>query len=115
MSDEATIYFESHITIAPVFDERREEASKIAQEFGFKLAKLLMRKNSNDAYILNTDDTFMTGHSKSLSDISQRTISLSNKLHEEGFKVYRYKIEDTIIDSRHKDEFKLIKKDYPWK
>ena len=41
MNDEVELYLESHVTIEPVFDERREVAAKIAKQFNFRLAELL--------------------------------------------------------------------------
>lgn len=37
-------YYESHITIEPVFDDKLELASNIAIKYKFKVASLLMQK-----------------------------------------------------------------------
>lgn len=108
MTDLVKLYLEAHVTIEPVFDERREEAEKIAQLFGFKLAKLLMQKREADTAERSQYDTFMTGHSKSRSDIEARTHDLVLSLKSNGFKVWRYKIEDTLLDSRSDDEWHLL-------
>ena len=42
------LYYECHVTIEPVFDERRDLAEAIAKKYGFRLAKLLMQRNRNE-------------------------------------------------------------------
>lgn len=102
------LYLEAHVTIEPVFDERRDQATEIAKRHGFKLAHLLMQKRSTDTPERSKHDTFMTGHSKTLHDIQTRLHSLIMDLKFNGFKVWRYKVEDTIFDSRHEDIFNEI-------
>ena len=101
-------YLESHITIEPVFDAQRDKASNIARGYGFKLAHLLMQKERTATAERSDRDTFMTGHSRSKEDIIQRTKQLVAALQREGFKVWRYKIEDTLIDSRNEDVWGVI-------
>lgn len=103
MDDISKLYFECHVTVEPVFDESRERLSKIAESNGFKLAKLLMKKREEDTEERSKHDTFMTGHSKSYSDLEDRMLRLIADVTAQGYKVWRYKIEDTIIDSRHED------------
>ena len=102
------LYYEAHVTIEPVFDADRDFAASIARPFKFKLADLLMRKRSEDTEERSKNDTFMTGHSTDYEDIKQRTISLVKQLQSYGYKVWRYKIEDTICDSRSEDVFGLL-------
>lgn len=107
-SDTSKLYYEAHITIEPVFDEHRRIVSDIAQAYGFKLADLLMKKRSEDTEERSSKDTFMTGHSKSRLDIETRTRYTILYLQKLGYKVWRYKIEDTLLDSRTEDVFKLL-------
>lgn len=104
----ARLYYESHVTIEPVFDEKRERAAILAQQYGFKLAKLLMQKRELDTPERSNLDTFMTSHSKNLEDILKRTSELVIALKAAGYKVWRYKIEDTMLDSRNADELGLL-------
>src|ERR1700761_657847 len=104
ISTKSKLYYEAHVTIDPIFDERREHAALLAQTYKFRLAKLIMRKRESDHEQVSRDDTFMTGHGIELDDIMTRTKMLVMKLREHGFKVRRYKIEDTILDSRTNDE-----------
>lgn len=103
-----TLYFESHITIEPVFDERREQASAIAKNNGFRLADLLMKKRTEQTEERSDKDTFMTSHGKFFEDIEQRMRDVVVELQKEGFKVWRYKIEDVVLDSRYEDVFGLL-------
>ncbi len=102
------LYLEAHVTIEPVFDERRAEAAEIAKLYNFKLAHLLMKKDREATEERSDRDTFMTGHSKFKSDINQRTKELVKHLKQEGFKVWRYKVEDTLLDSKLKDIWELL-------
>ncbi len=102
------LYYEAHVTIEPVFDSRRSFADSLAKTCGFKLAELLMQKRSVDSEERSKNDTFMTGHSKNYADLQSRLIRLVHSLQVYGYKVWRYKIEDTLLDSRNKDELRLL-------
>ena len=67
-----------------------------------------MRKRSEDSEVRSKNDTFMTGHGKIYSDISNRMSDCIQELKNNGFKVWRYKIEDTLLDSKFTDHFKLL-------
>ena len=101
-------YYECHVTIDPVFDDRREEASVIAKKYKFKLAHLIMKKKSNEEEKVSDRDTFMTGHSENYFDILERMIDLVKDLKENCFGVRRYKIEDVILDSNKFDYHGLL-------
>jgi hypothetical protein len=96
-------YFESHVTIEPVFEARLEEFKILCARFGFKPAKLLMQKRAVDTPERSKSDTFCTGHSKTYADLEKRMLGLLIVLQAEGFKIWRYKIEDCILDSRGDD------------
>lgn len=101
-------YFESHITIEPVFDEKLIEVEQIAKRHGFKVANLLMQKRVDDTPIRSKHDTFMTGHSHNVDDLMQRTSDAIIDLKDNQFKVWRYKIESALIDSKINDEYNLL-------
>lgn len=103
------LYYEAHITIDPVFDDRRVEAANTAKALEFRLANLIMRKHEADAETPSQDDTFMTGHSKDLEDLARRTRELCDRLQKRGYRVRRYKIEDTVLDSRAYDDFEVLR------
>lgn len=100
----AALYFESHVTIEPIFDElAHAHAGHIAAKYNFKIAKLLMQKRKEDTEERSKHDTFMTGHSNDYLDIVERTRGLVLELQKNRFKVWRYKVEDTLFDSRNDD------------
>lgn len=96
-------YYEAHITIDPVPAEHREKVQNLINPWRFKLAKLLMDKG-----VPSQLDTFMTGHDKELENIADRVTSTVVALRTAGYKVRRYKIEDTILDSRISDVLELL-------
>lgn len=102
------LYYEAHVTIEPVFDERRERAKELSKHYGFKLADLLMKKRKHDTEERSSKDTFMTGHDIHYESIKERACNLIMQLKANGFTVWRYKIEDTICDSRIEDVFNLL-------
>lgn len=104
----AKLYYEAHVTIEPVFDAAREQADILAREHSFKLAHLLMQKRELDAPERSKHDTFMTAHSRELEELIERTQSLIIALKAAGYKVWRYKIEDTVLDSRAQDTLRLL-------
>lgn len=104
--DDATIarlYYEAHITIDPVFDQARVEAGVIADRHGFQLAELIMRKSRRERERQHQDDTFMTARAKRWFDIRTRTRAAVNELLRCGYGVRRWKIEDTLLDSKAGD------------
>lgn len=103
-----SLYYESHITIEPVFDGRRELARQAVAPFNFRLADLLMQKARQEAAVPSTLDTFMTGHAVVYAYLEERTIGAVKALQHNGFKVYRYKIEDCVLDSRKDDALGLL-------
>ena len=106
----AKLYFEAHVTIEPIFDEKLVSASEIARKHGFKIANLLMKKREEDTETRSKYDTFMTSHGMSLTFMKIRVKSLIQDLQAHDFKVWRYKIEDTVMDSRTNDELGLLEK-----
>ena len=103
--DKAELYFEAHVTLDPVLDtERRKDLVSISENFGFKVAKLLMEKGGKES----TLDSFTTAHSKSLLDITTRVLGIVKCLQLNNFTVRRYKIEDTVLDSRTTDCLSLL-------
>lgn len=108
MSDIVNLYLEAHITIEPVFGERLAQAAQIGAKYKFKPAKLFMQKDREATLERSDKDTFMTGHSKSKKDIRERTEGLVTDLLAAGFAVWRYKVEDTLYDSRNEDVLGLM-------
>lgn len=96
------LYYESHITIDPVYEDGLAKFKKLAAKYNFRVAKLLMEKTPS------TLDSFCTSRSKEYTQIVNDTICLVEALRGEGFHVRRYKIEDTLVDSKIEDRYKLL-------
>lgn len=96
------LYFESHITIEPVFDERLEALKVIVENYGFKVADLLFKKRKEDTPIRSSYDTFCTSRDKDYNTILNNTMDCVSYLEYSEFKVWRYKIENTLVDVRTK-------------
>lgn len=104
----ARYYYEAHVTIEPVFGEDLDKVSAISRNHKFKVADLLMQKRKEDAPDRSKFDTFATGHGKDYEDLQTRVINLVADLKENGYKVWRYKIEDTLLDSKMQDELNIL-------
>ena len=93
-------YFESHVTISPVFDTRLEEFTSLAQRFGFRVADLFMVKKADDPGQPSRKDSFCTGRGRTFCEMKKRMDSLVCELRAHNFKVWRAKIEAVLHDER---------------
>lgn len=100
--------FECHVTINPVYGNDLEVVRIIAESHNFKVANLLMQRRKEDTPERSKNDTFMTGHAKDYSTMKERMLNIVNNLQSHGYKVWRYKIEEIVIDSKYDDCFNLI-------
>lgn len=96
MTHNPELYLEAHVTIEPIPEVNRPYVSRLIEPYGFKLAHLIMLKGNTPSQ----RDTFMTTHGKEVGELAQRTRNLVTTLKEYGVKVWRYKIETCVIDSR---------------
>lgn len=96
-------YYEAHVTVEPVEGERLSFMKLIAEDYSFRVAELLLRNGTK-----HRDDTFCTSRHVDWDHIRIRTEGLVRDLRENGFKVFRYKIEDTLVDSNIRDELNLL-------
>lgn len=107
INNTATLYFECHVTIDPVQPgPRLELLEKLAESCAFRVAKLLMRKGQE--IVPHGDDAFMTARSVHLEPLRFDLGQLVGLLRMNHYKVKRYKIEDTIVDSARADEYSLL-------
>ncbi len=94
------LYFEAHVTIEPVMDEiRLEKLKAVADRCGFRVADLMMVKRKETPK-RSPYDTFCTTRSKDYDDIVSRVEELIYSIVPMGYKVWRYKIENTLVDVR---------------
>ena len=104
MSSHPVKYYECHITVEPVFDERLKELHGICLPYKFKVADLLMKKRSSDKEERSANDTFTTSRSPSFEEMHDRMMRCVESLKEKGFAVWRYKIEAVILDVKLKGQ-----------
>lgn len=100
MRPDSELYYECHVTIEPVFDDRLAQAAYIANLYQFRVADLLMQKRHEDLPTRSKFDTFMTGRHKNYMTLETRMYGLILNLQDSGFEIWRFKIEDTILDSK---------------
>lgn len=93
--------YEVHLTIEPVFDEELECVTEIAKDYGFKVAELLLKKNREATPERSRYDTFMTGHFEKYIDAFTAGKFCRDDLIENGFPVWRFKIENIVFDERY--------------
>lgn len=99
------MYYEAHVTIDPVEDDLQlAQLKNLAEACQFRVAKLLLRKGRGPS----TDDAFMTSRSDDWEEIKFNTRILVRNLRRAGFGVRRYKIEDTLMDSKIEDQMGLL-------
>lgn len=101
-----SLYFESHVTVDPLEGNELERFKRACEEYGFRVADLVMIKNGHTQR--STKDAFCTTRDKNFASIKFRTINLVEACKRQGIKVRRYKIEDTLVDSKINDEYELI-------
>jgi hypothetical protein len=92
------LYYESHVTVEPVFGERLANFALICARYGFQAASLLLQKNRAATPERSDKDAFCTGRSDNRKALHKRMDSLVLDLQACGFQVWRYKIEAALID-----------------
>lgn len=95
-------YYESHITIEPVFEERLELFRETCRKWNFRAADLLMQKRKVETPMRSDKDTFCTGRGKDFDELKEQMLQLVSELREQGFAVWRQKIEAVLLDERFK-------------
>ena len=101
-------YYEAHITVEPVFDSKREILAGLSKQYCFRLAELLMKKNREDTLTRSDKDSFLTGTNKDYNILLLRMVALIGLLKREKYKVYRYKIEKVVLDSKTGDSLGIL-------
>jgi hypothetical protein len=105
----AKLYYESHVTIAPVFGRDLDIVKMICEPHGFRVASLVMKKDAEGPEIPSRDDTFCSSRNHVLEEITQGTVALCRELIANGYTVLRAKVEDTVWDTRISDLYSCLK------
>lgn len=103
-----SLYYECHITIEPVFGGDLDVVQDLIKPFGFKVADLLMQKREDDTPERSKNDTFCTARHKKQEVLESKMLQAINALQNLHFKVWRYKIEDCVFDSKYSDVLGLL-------
>lgn len=93
--------YEIHLTLSPVPEGERYALASLVAPLGFKLAKLLMARDTP-----STIDTFITAHTKTYGNALVSLARGIEALRNAGHTVYRYKVERIELDSRDGDVYK---------
>lgn len=101
--------YEIHITIEPLLtDSERGRITQTIERTGFRLADLLMAKRPTDTPERSKFDTFITGHRDDLGEAYKAVRLVVDLIQRSGYKVWRYKVEEIILDSKHADTWGLF-------
>lgn len=101
---ETRLYYEAHITVAPytqgsVLDASMQAACK---KYGMRVSTFLMFHSEAQP------DAFTSIRDKNLDSIKARMSGAVKFLRMNGHTVKRFKIEDTVLDSKHGDELPAV-------
>lgn len=103
------MYYEAHITFEPVFGYDLDKLKFRAENLGFKVADLVMLHGAQDKYpALPRKDAFVTARGYNYESLVVKVMELVTAMAVSGIKVLRYKIEDTLCDSKIQDVLSLL-------
>jgi hypothetical protein len=100
MEKHQSLYYEAHVTVEPLFGDKLDIFKKICREKGFTVADLLMQRRKEDTPERSKNDSFCTGRSPTFGELKTRMVEVIETLKANQIKVWRYKIEDTLLDSK---------------
>jgi hypothetical protein len=93
------LYYEVHVTITPPKPSEVEHLSMLASKYGFRMAKLFKLSDGSS----NDKDAFFTYRStpgELFEQVRSKMLHFVGELAMELFTVKRYKIEDTLLDTK---------------
>ncbi len=103
MNDESRLYYEAHITLEKgaftLTTEAEHILEKICEENDLRPSTFLLLKPEDPE-----PHAFVSCRDKSLRSICEKVRKAVRELNREGFKVKRWKVEDTVLDSNRGDE-----------
>lgn len=95
MRDKSDLYYECHVTIEPVEGDMAHILRELSIQHNFRVSTFVMHKDGS------TPDAFTSARDASYACMLTRMVAFISALREGGYKIKRYKIEDTILDSNH--------------
>lgn len=104
-----SLYYECHITIEPILDAQQLfNLSALVSKYKFKVADLLMKKRGHNTLERSEYDTFVSSRDIDKEVLRNRMLDLLEELKLLNYKVWRYKIESVILDSKFDDKYGII-------
>jgi len=88
------LYFEAHITIEPIPQEKVSALKALCKRYEFRLADFILLHGDKEP------KAFCTTRDRLWSTINKKVHEFKTTLGQEGYKVLRYKIENTLVDVR---------------
>jgi len=97
--DQSRLYYEAHITLTPL-EEHQQKLLTVLLAYGGGVWR-------QSTFVMETDGptpaAFLSSRSASLIIITEETRRMVEIIRDLGLEVTRYKIEDTLLDSRRGD------------
>lgn len=95
-------YYEAHIELAPINQADMKLLEDDLRELQFDLVDLVAIRREDDLNLITTY------HSTKLPELKEVVRGAVKRLKQWGYTVKRYKIESTVLDSKHDDSLALL-------
>lgn len=97
-------YYEAHITVKE--SSNPQKLLSRLRDLNLKVVDLV---NINIEGLNNEEGIITTLHGSNLAHLTEQVRQAVQKLQLEDYTVLRYKIESTVLDSKHDDKLQLLK------
>lgn len=99
MNDRSRLYYEGHITLAPVDGDQLSLLHNISSQYNMRVSTFVMVKPGEgpDAFTSMRDDSYA-------SIVVRMHEAIKHLEQHSCFIIKRVKIEDTILDTKHGDD-----------
>lgn len=99
------LYYEAHVTVEPLDGDALDRFRATCAEYDFRVADLFMRSGKRSDV-----DSFCTGRHVDYGVLALRMFDLVSSLKRAGVKVWRWKIESALLDSKRDDSLMPVDK-----
>lgn len=90
------LYYEAHVTIPPVPEERLPEVDELCSQLGWQRSTFVMHKN-------RVPNAFVSARHADRDEMILMVHDMIRALTGLGYEILRWKIEDTLLDSNRGD------------
>lgn len=101
-------YFEAHVNLGEMTKDEELALVHLLEEINFKTTDIV--NTPYEGLEQEEFHTILTTKDNNLQNLTKRIKDSCNLLIKQGYKVNRYKIESTVIDSKYEDKFNLLPK-----